>query len=449
MYCRNCGTEIEEGAQFCTNCGTRVPGQGPRRETAGKVPTDVAPVQGPRREPADKVPTDMAPAGWGPDVTPEAEMPTHRSRKPVPPGKAPQKSPKKGRGGMIVLIVFIALLTAAIIAGAVLFFLTQRNKSQQVKAFEKEMEAFDAYLDEHNYGSIREEIQSLMQECEAAVRDKAIDKFEGLLKRIGEARRKLEDIAGKLGTLDELREAYASRLEDFVIPESLKSLVDEAFEKLQEAIDGGRVDLLETLKDDLEAVMDQLKDNNAAALGELLDEIRDISNGDIDWDAAAQITEELEEIDALVKAGNYKEALEKAGTLLDIARRAETEAERRRLESQLESEQESIQESIQESMAKAREEAGKQTDSGEYICPGSDSRYLTESDVEGLTDWELMMAINEIYARHGRLFKDKTIQAYFDKLSWYNGYVDPDDFDVSVFNAYEKANVEFIRAHQD
>lgn len=375
-------------------------------------------------------------------------MPTHRSRKPVP-GKAPQTSHKKGRGGMIVLIIFIVLLTAAIIAGAVLFFLTQRNKSQQVEAFEKEMEAFDKYLDGHNYDSIKAEIQSLMQECEAAVRDKAIDKFEGLLKRIGEAREKLQDIAGKLGTLDELKEAYASRLEDFVIPESLKSLVDEAFEKLQEAIDGGRADLLETLKSNLESVMDQLKENNAATLKTLLDEIRDIGNGDIDWDDAAQIREDLEEIDGLVKAGNYKEAIEKAGTLLEFSRRAQTEAERKKLESQMESEQQSIQESIQESMEVARQEAAKHPANGEYICPGSDSRYLTENDLIGLTDWELMMAINEIYARHGRLFKDSTIQDYFDHQPWYDGHVDPDDFDVSVFNAYEKANVEFIRGYQD
>ncbi len=78
------------------------------------------------------------------------------------------------------------------------------------------------------------------------------------------------------------------------------------------------------------------------------------------------------------------------------------------------------------------------------IFPDSDVRKLTEEDLKGLTAEELRIARNEIYARHGRRFKDETLQAYFDALPWYFGSVDPADFDESVLNEYERANLKFI-----
>lgn len=78
-----------------------------------------------------------------------------------------------------------------------------------------------------------------------------------------------------------------------------------------------------------------------------------------------------------------------------------------------------------------------------YILPESDSKYLTDSDVAGLSKEQLRIARNEIYARHGRRFKDPELQAYFDAQSWYNGTIDPEDFDYR-FNDYERKNQDFL-----
>lgn len=87
----------------------------------------------------------------------------------------------------------------------------------------------------------------------------------------------------------------------------------------------------------------------------------------------------------------------------------------------------------------------------EYILPDSDSRYLTEDDLAGLSAEQCRLARNEIYARHGRRFQDAGLQRYFDSCSWYSGTIDPADFSDSVFNEYERANsrliVEYERAH--
>ena len=90
-------------------------------------------------------------------------------------------------------------------------------------------------------------------------------------------------------------------------------------------------------------------------------------------------------------------------------------------------------------------EAEEGVTGGDYILPESNSRYLTDADVSGLTLQQLNYAKNEIYARHGRKFDSKELQNYFGSKSWYNGTVNAADFKETVFNEYEKKNAEFLK----
>ena len=83
----------------------------------------------------------------------------------------------------------------------------------------------------------------------------------------------------------------------------------------------------------------------------------------------------------------------------------------------------------------------------EYILPDSNSRLYTREELSGLDDNTLQLAINEIYARHGRKFNTESMQAYFDGKSWYSGTVDPEVFDgneAAYFNEYELKNRELL-----
>ena len=70
--------------------------------------------------------------------------------------------------------------------------------------------------------------------------------------------------------------------------------------------------------------------------------------------------------------------------------------------------------------------------------------YTAEKEVENLSDADRRLAKNEIYARHGRMFDSADLQDYFESKSWYKGTVKPSDFDESVLNKYEKANIDLI-----
>ena len=92
-------------------------------------------------------------------------------------------------------------------------------------------------------------------------------------------------------------------------------------------------------------------------------------------------------------------------------------------------------------------EVTEETEESEYILPYSDSQYYSQSELEALSDEELRLARNEIYARHGRMFDDEELQAYFDSKSWYEGIYTPEEFDAfgdSVFNEYELYNRDLI-----
>ena len=54
---------------------------------------------------------------------------------------------------------------------------------------------------------------------------------------------------------------------------------------------------------------------------------------------------------------------------------------------------------------------------------------------------ELQLGINEIYARHGRKFSIEKYRNYFSEKTWYNGTVEPENFDERVLNQYEQENI--------
>jgi hypothetical protein len=84
----------------------------------------------------------------------------------------------------------------------------------------------------------------------------------------------------------------------------------------------------------------------------------------------------------------------------------------------------------------------------DYVIADSDTRVITNADLVNLTPWQLKIARNEIYARHGREFAHKDMICYFGAKSWYT--VNPnyssgdlttiDNQNVATILAYEKSS---------
>jgi len=159
------------------------------------------------------------------------------------------------------------------------------------------------------------------------------------------------------------------------------------------------------------------------------------------------------------------------------ARKAEEEAKQKKREEEAakEAEAEAAKKAQEEEEEKAREEeekkkaeerAEKQAEikekeaekkkeleeeqkvlSGDYILADSNSRYYSEEELSGLTDREVLFALNEIYARKGRIFSGEEFKRYFESKSWYKGTIPAEEFDANQnerFNEYEKANIAVL-----
>lgn len=108
--------------------------------------------------------------------------------------------------------------------------------------------------------------------------------------------------------------------------------------------------------------------------------------------------------------------------------------------------EENIDEDSQDTYDDNEEEYEYTEDSEEFIFSDSDIRKLTRSDIQHKTKKELRIARNEIYARHGRRFRDSELQQYFDSKDWYDGTIEPEDFDDATYlSELERRNAKYIQ----
>lgn len=95
---------------------------------------------------------------------------------------------------------------------------------------------------------------------------------------------------------------------------------------------------------------------------------------------------------------------------------------------------------------------------GEYLFAESASRLLTTADVSNFQAQYpnsmfpgersiTQMIINEMYARHGYIFKDQALTDYFAQKSWYIPRTADMEEIYSVMNAVEQANVTLLRTY--
>ncbi len=82
--------------------------------------------------------------------------------------------------------------------------------------------------------------------------------------------------------------------------------------------------------------------------------------------------------------------------------------------------------------------------SNSYVLADSSSKTYSKAELQKFSNFDLMIARNEIFARHGYIFTNATLKEYFESQSWYSGTVSAADFDYTKLNATEYANINAI-----
>jgi hypothetical protein len=80
---------------------------------------------------------------------------------------------------------------------------------------------------------------------------------------------------------------------------------------------------------------------------------------------------------------------------------------------------------------------------GKY--PQASTRYLSSGDLLNLSKFELKIMRNEIFARHGYIFKTEEMKQYFQNQFWYKPrFSDVNDF----LSKIEKVNISLIKDYE-
>jgi len=95
--------------------------------------------------------------------------------------------------------------------------------------------------------------------------------------------------------------------------------------------------------------------------------------------------------------------------------------------------------------ATAAEESVEPVAEPDFLFP-SDRELITEEYLMTLTKEEVALVRNEIYARHGYIFRNEQYRTYFSNKPW---YTPNENFDDSLLSEIEKANVDIILAFEE
>lgn len=245
-----------------------------------------------------------------------------------------------------------------------------------------------------------------------------------------------------------------------------KDEVSGQLEEIREDFEDGKLDYVEAKKeleeidvDDLEQTQekkyDSLVENLGKGLEKEISEYTKISNYKYAIKHLTSISEELDEEDEVVNKllkqcdVDYMKYLEEESSRLIAEGTPKDAVQILEDAKELVSDQEKLEKLIAtaEKAETDKKNAVAKKDS-EYIIPDSNSRYLTESDISGLSLQQLNYAKNEIYARRGRKFDSVELQEYFGSKSWYRGTIEPSQFTNDMLNDYEIKNADLLSARE-
>ena len=318
-----------------------------------------------------------------------------------------------------------------------------------------------------------------MKECQDAIDAGDLKKMEDLDKKWSEVENTYTTVSNGKTSLD----AFASGIDQALSTYSITDDYKATYETLKKDVEAAQKDCdyekVSDFQKQLDALATNLKSDNLKVIQNLKNDISSVSldKDYVSADDQKKLDAYSTEVEKYIKEENYaqavttlsswktdvtalkktiddKKAAEQAKAEAESKRAAESKAaeskaaESKAAESKKNQTTETKKDSSKKDSSKNNSSSSNSSASSDYVLPGSSSQYLSASDVKNLSSYQLMIARNEIYARHGRKFNDSELQAYFNGKSWYKGTVNPEDFSTSVFNDCEIKNIQLIQSYE-
>ena len=435
MRCPECGAWVEEGRTLCGKCGAIVVGAASQPQHRQRVEFDMPKDRRSAARSSNKERQSMGRAFD--DENRQAGSSERREDMPFKPAFQPEE-PKRPKVGIIVAIV--AVIAIVLI---VLFVFPGFLKGCSTNGDGKTTTAAGSSAIEASSDTSTSTVKFDAEKAEAVARDAALDAgkqvFTGTVRATT-----MKDQAAAVS--EELAADFASSDEKLVLLELEGAPSIEARSAGDMGLLVTRPDGQSLRLDDSYSTYDGKKITVAVHAADMMYP-SDVAG------ALYTVTAENVAIIAPLTEKTAEAAIKAAGTvgkstrdnIADIEatiaqQKAEEEiAHQAEIEAQWQAEQAAQQ------AAQQQQEQQYSAPNNYYIIPDSNSRYLSRSELEGYSTYDLYLARNEIYARNGRMFNNQDLRDYFGSQAWYNGSIAPESFDSNWMSDVERQNALLMR----
>lgn len=441
MFCSQCGYRLDEDDKFCPQCGALIKPE--RVSDLSEYDADTAYDDTYYFE--DSVGSENMSQDIYEDNTDEygddiqEDMPEYE-KKPDNRQRQRREEAKKKQRTVIIACGIVAALAAIVIVMLVGFNFYKNYRMDKLKeAYTVYEQLMDEYMIEDG------QYKDLLTRAQKVIEGESVSDAKAIEDELKEAAKVLEATSESRKKLMDLKTEYTELLSKYRISGEYKEGYDTVMQSLEDAIASSDEKQLSTLKKQLESLKINLNTVNQQEVVNIKNEITSLNVFDADEADAKRLEQYKTQVEEALSGNDYATALD----ILEVWREdAKAVADKIEKENKAKAESMKKEQERLESESRAEESEKEEALSGDYILPQSSTQLLTESDLSGLSANDLMLARNEIYARHGRKFIDTQIQAYFNSKSWYHGTVEAADFDASVLSSIERTNISFISAHE-
>ena len=391
-FCTQCGARLNDDAKFCDECGSKV-----------QEAEDQGTYKNFGNEPVFELDDD-----------------------------AEERRYEKPKVNMRLIVICTGIFVVALIAVVLVITTLNFQRKKSVDTFEKQIESYESVITDQHLNVPGNAYYDLLQEAKTALSQLAYSDFDSLADEMREAADYAENTDEEEAQLSQLQANCEALKKYSLTTGDFERRTNQLYNTVSEAVAAGNVESLADLESQYEALAAELDKDNLSRITALKDQIKQIEISDMTDSEKKAVSNYESEAQQMISGKEYAKAIDKLESWYEYMETLELEREI------LKKESERKEQETKDSETKA--------ETGDYILPGSSSKYLTDSDLEGLSSSQLRLARNEIYARHGRTFNDSQLQAYFESKSWYKA--DP-GFSESSLSECERANVTFIKEYEE
>lgn len=391
-FCTQCGARLNDDAKFCDECGSKV-----------QEAEDQGTYKNFGNEPVFELDDD-----------------------------AEERRYEKPKVNMRLIVICTGIFVVALIAVVLVITTLNFQRKKSVDTFEKQIESYESVITDQHLNVPGNAYYDLLQEAKTALSQLAYSDFDSLADEMREAADYAENTDEEEAQLSQLQANCEALKKYSLTTGDFERRTNQLYNTVSEAVAAGNVESLADLESQYEALAAELDKDNLSRITALKDQIKQIEISDMTDSEKKAVSNYESEAQQLISGKEYAKAIDKLESWYEYMETLELEREI------LKKESERKEQETKDSETKA--------ETGDYILPGSSSKYLTDSDLEGLSSSQLRLARNEIYARHGRTFNDSQLQAYFESKSWYKADL---GFSESSLSECERANVTFIKEYEE